>query len=37
MTMNAKTTFVSTLLGLILLLPAASAQNVEVTGHVGAN
>ena len=35
MTMNAKTTFVSTLLCFILLLPAASAQNVEITGHVG--
>ena len=35
MTMNAKTTLLSSLLSFFLLLPAASAQNFEVTGHVG--
>ena len=35
MTMNAKTTLLSSLLSFFLLFPAASAQNFEVTGHVG--
>jgi len=35
MTMNAERTLVSVLLWFILALPAASAQNVELTAHVG--